>query len=137
MEKDNTFTCKLILPSKYYIQLNDEGKKLYEESSLGMQVELPIELTKGITLADCIPAFVESAYLELNPKYALTEATKVKCELYKLGKTDEVFNLLVSITYPKSDKVCYELLIFHQVDLSQRTFTFQLMGDQTMFHMDY
>ncbi len=137
MEIDNSFTCQLIIPHKYYIQLSEEGKKLYEEDRLGMKVALPMKLKDGITLADCIPAFIETVYLELNPKYRVTEDTLVRCELYKLGKTDEVFNLMISITYPESEKEFHELLIFHQVELSERLFCFELMGDQTMFQINY
>ena len=135
MKKDNTFMCKLILPSKYYIQLTEEGRLLYEEDSIGMQMTLPMSIKDGITLADCIPAFVESIYLEFNPKYLITEDTKVKSELYKLGKTDEVFNLLVTITYPESDKEFFELLVFRQIELSDYLFSFELIGDQTMFNI--
>lgn len=133
---EKMFECKLVLPGKYYIQLTEEGKQLYEECSMGMEVTFPVELIDGITLADCIPSFVESVYLEFNPKYEITEDTKVACELYKLGKTDEVFNLLVTITYPESDKEFHELLIFSQIELTDDCFTFELMGDQTMFNME-
>lgn len=136
MVKEKMFECKLVLPGKYYVQLTEEGKQLYEECSTGMEVTFPVELSDGITLADCVPAFVESVYLEFNPKYEITEYTKVACELYKLGKTDEVFNLLVTITYPESDKEFHELLIFNQVELTEDCFTFELMGDQTMFNME-
>lgn len=136
MVKEKMFECKLVLPGKYYVQLTEDGKQLYEECSTGMEVTFPVELSDGITLADCVPAFVESVYLEFNPKYEITEYTKVACELYKLGKTDEVFNLLVTITYPESDKEFHELLIFNQVELTDDCFTFELMGDQTMFNME-
>ncbi|WP_310603349.1 hypothetical protein [Anaerosporobacter sp.] len=136
MVKEHVFECKLVLPRKYYVQLAEEGKQLYEESPNGMEVAFPVELTEGITLADCVPAFVESVYLEFNPKYEITDSTEVTCELYKLGKTDEVFNLLVTITYPESEKEFHELLIFHQVELTEDCFTFELMGDQTMFNME-
>lgn len=136
MVKEKMFECKLVLPGKYYVQLTEEGKQLYEECQVGMKVTFPVELIDGITLADCVPAFVESVYLEFNPKYEITEDIKVACELYKLGKTDEVFNLLVTITYPESDKEFHELLIFNQVELTDDCFTFELMGDQTMFNME-
>lgn len=134
--KDKMFECKLVLPGKYYVQLTDEGKQLYEEGQKGMEVAFPVKFIDGVTLADCVPAFVESVYLEFNPKYEISEDTNVKCELYKLGKTDEVFNLLVTISYPESDKEFYELLIFNQVELTDDCFTFELMGDQTMFNME-
>lgn len=134
--KDKMFECKLVLPGKYFVQLTDDGKQLYEEGHNGMEVTFPVEFINGVTLADCVPAFVESVYLEFNSKYEIAEDTDVKCELYKLGKTNEVFNLLVTISYPQSDKEFYELLIFKQVDLTDDCFTFELMGDQTMFNME-
>lgn len=137
MVKDCTYECKLILPGKYYIQLTEEGKQLYSEKENGMEVTFPVDFMDGVTLADCVPAFVESVYLEFNSKYEIKEDTKVKCELYKLGKTQEVFNLLVSIRYPQHDKEFYELLIFNTVELSDKCFTFELIGDQTMFNMNY
>ena len=63
---EKLFECKLVLPGKYYVQLTEEGKQLYDECPIGMEVTFPVELIDGITLADCIPAFVESVYLEFN-----------------------------------------------------------------------
>lgn len=131
------FQCRLVIGRPHYEQLTEEGKSLYELTPLGMQVTFPVILNEGVTLADCIPAFVESVYVEVNPKYDVKETTIVKSELYKLGKTEEVFNLLVTIQYPKEEKPFHELLVFEQLELTDEIFSFSLIGDQTMFQLNH
>lgn len=124
---------KLYIDRKYYEELSEEGKSLYEDAKRNPNVTFPTFLAEGATLADCVRAFIESVYLEVNPKYGIKEKTFVKSELYKLGKEDQVFNLLVTFGEEKE----HELLIFRREKLTDVEFSFSLIGDQTMFQMEY
>lgn len=128
---------KLYLERKYFEQLSEEGKSLYNRQEDSLSVEFPAVIEDGLTLADCVPAFIESVYLEMNPKYALGgKNVSVSSELYKLGQTDEVFNLLVTMQYEDEKEPKHEILIFQQEELTDDTFSFSLVGDQTFFQLE-
>jgi len=139
METMERMVCRLYLGKSQYKELSQEGKALYITDETGVYVELPAMISSGVTLGECVIAMVEATYLEVNPKYQIADSTKVKCEPYKLGGKQEVFNLLVTIQYAeeafKEDH--HEMLIFHEKELSQDIFSFELVGDQTMFNMNY
>jgi len=126
---------KLYLDRKHYEQLSEEGKSLYQNADDSLSVTFPTFLSDGVTLADCVLAFVESVYLEVNPKYGIQKETTVKSELYKLGNKDQVFNLLVTFGEKKEEQ--HEILIFKRENLNDTEFAFSLVGDQTMFQMEY
>lgn len=129
----NAFTCKMILPDKFYTQLNEEGKQLFEQSLEGFCAVFDAICEEGVTLGNCILSFCEVAYIGLNPKYKVEENTAVKCELYKTGKDDRMFSVLVSIEYQDVKEPYHELLIFAQRELTDSFYSFELVGDQTMF----
>lgn len=130
MEKE--LTCKMYLSSKFYHQLSEEGKELYELTPNGYCAEFPMIFEDGITLGNCVVSFCEVAYVHLNPKYDIDRAKEVSCELYKPGKGDETFNILVTIQYSKSEEF-HELLFVQQRELSETVYAFEIVGDQTMF----
>jgi len=139
MGNGSQMMCRMYLNKKQYMELSEEGKKLYMTDGSGVYTEFPAMIADGFTLGDCVTAIVETAYLELNPKYQISESTRVKCEQYKLGSTQEVFNLLITIQYEqeqyKDDH--NELLMFQERELTEDKFAFELVGDQTMFQMNY
>lgn len=131
--------CRMYLGKKQYQALSQEGKLLYTCDELGIYTELPALISDGVTLGECVIAMVEAAYLEVNPNYQIGADSKVVCEPYKLGTTEKVFNLLVTIQYAEEDFKTdhHEMLVFQEKELSQNKFSFELVGDQTMFNMNY
>jgi hypothetical protein len=134
-EEQNLLNCKMFLGAKFYEQLNNDGKELFESTPEGFCATFTANLKDGITLGNCVMSFCEVAYIALNPKYQVDENTNVKCELYKNGKEDTTFSVLVTIEYPGEHKPNHELLIFAQRELTDSLYSFELVGDQTMFAM--
>ena len=132
-EEMQTFTCTMYLDRKFYEQLNSQGKEFYQYHKDGYYAQFPAVLEEGVTLGNCVMSFCEVAYLGFNDKYRTLEAKELKCELYKPGQEDQVFNVLVSITYPGDKQVYHELLIFTQMELTESSYSYKLIGDQTMF----
>ena len=133
--EENELTCKMILGAKFYEQLNDEGKELFESTSEGFCATFNAILEDGVTLGNCVMSFCEVAYIGLNPKYQANDAASVKCELFKTGKEDTTFSVLVTIEYPGDKEQHHELLVFAQRELTDTIYSFELIGDQTMFAM--
>ena len=129
------FTCKMFLGINFYVQLNDEGKEVFDLTPEGFCETFHPICEDGVTLGNCIMSFCEAAYIELNPKYQVGEETKVKCELYKNGKDDTTFSVLVTIEYREEKNPHHELLIFAQRQLTDSLYSFELVGDQSMFAM--
>lgn len=125
--------CKMILGKKFYDQLNEGGQELFEWSGDGYCAGFQAINEDGITLGNCIMSFCEVAYIGLNPKYQVSENTEVKCELYKTGKEETTFSVLVTIKYPEEKKPYHEMLIFAQRELTDTLYSFELVGDQSMF----
>lgn len=134
-EEQNLLTCKMFLGTKFYEQLNDDGKELFDSTPEGFCATFTAHLKDGITLGNCVMSFCEVAYIALNPKYQAGEDTDVKCELYKNGKEDTTFSVLVTIEYMDDPVPHHELLIFAQRELTNSLYSFELIGDQTMFAM--
>lgn len=132
-QNPNQFTCKMFLDTKFYKQLNEQGKEIFECTPEGFCATFPAILEEGVTLGNCVMSFCEVAYIGLNPKYDTENAESVKCELYKPGQEDTTFNVLVTITYKNDKEPHHDLLIFVQKALSDTLYSFQLVGDQTMF----
>ncbi|HEX2975624.1 MAG TPA: hypothetical protein VHO68_06775 [Bacteroidales bacterium] len=59
----------------------------------------------------------------------------VKSELYKTGKDDTTFSILVTIEEKDDKEPQHELLLFAQRELTDTSYSFALIGDQTMFAM--
>lgn len=129
------FTCKMFLGKKFYDQLSDEGKEVFEYTTEGFCATFQAICEDGVTLGNCVMSFCEVAYIGLNPKYQVGEKTKVKCELYKNGKDDTTFSVLVTIEYQEDKEMHHELLIFAQRELTDSLYSYELVGDQTMFAM--
>lgn len=127
------FACKMFLGAKFYEQLNDEGKELFENTPEGLCASFTAVLGDGVTLGNCVMSYCEAAYIGLNPKYQIEEKTSVKSELYKTGKEDTTFSVLVTIEYQDDKEPHHELLIFTQRELTDSSYSFELIGDQSMF----
>ena len=132
-KEQEMLTCKMFLGKKFYEQLNDEGKEVFEYTPEGYCSTFQAICEDGITLGNCVMSFCEVAYIGLNPKYQVGEKTDVKCELYKNGKDDSTFSVFVTIGYQEEKEKHHELLIFAQRELTDSLYSFELVGDQTMF----
>lgn len=131
--KKEQFTCKMFLEPKFYEQLNEAGKEIFECTQEGFCAAFPAILEDGVTLGNCVLSFCEVGYVGLNPKYDADHAEYVQCELYKPGKEDTVFQVLVTVKYQNEPECQHDLLLFVQQELSEFLFSFKLIGDQTMF----
>lgn len=134
-ELEQNLTCKMYLGTKFYEQLNKEGKELFESTPEGFCATFTAYVEDGITLGNCIMTFCEVGYIALNPKYQAGENTQVKCELYKNSKDGTTFSVLVTLQYQEDKEPHHELLIFAQRELTDYLYSFELVGDQTMFAM--
>ena len=139
MDVVDKMMCRMYVGRKHYKDLDEEHKSLYTQEDSGFCVEFPAVLSDGATLGDSVLALVETTFLEGNSKYEIKEDTKVSTELYKLGKSDVSFNILVTIQYKEEEykKKHYEMLVFMEKSLTENCYSFELIGDQTMFNMDY
>lgn len=134
-EDASGITCVMYLAPKFYEQLTEEGKQIFDATPQGICAAFPAVVGEGITLANCVMSFCEVAYIGMNPKYETERASAVTCELYKPGKEDATFNILVTIEYPNDKTPHHELLILVQRKLTENLYSFELVGDQSMFAM--
>lgn len=136
MNIQETITCRLYIPAKYYTELNDQGKEMFTKA-----IDSSLYFTDfsagfdGGSFYDYITAFCEISLIMLNDKYNITEDTALHSELFKLGKTDKTFSLLITIKYPGSEGEYHDFLSFNKLEESEKYFSFELLGDQTMFAM--
>lgn len=127
------YTCRMFLGKKFYDELKEEGKELFEATPEGFCASFHAIFEEGITLGNCVMSFCEVAYIGFHPKYQIEEDTEVTCELYKTGKQDKTFSILVTIRYPGDKEPHHELLVFAQRELTDYRYSFELIGDQAMF----
>lgn len=134
MKERSHFICRLYIPKKYYNELNVEGRSLFikaEDSNMYF-VEFPAGFDRG-DFYEYITAFCEVSLIMLNDKYCITDDTILSCEVFKLGKTNKNFSLLISIKYPDHKNEFHDFLNFNALEEKENYFSFELLGDQTMF----
>ncbi|MFA9376546.1 MAG: hypothetical protein ACERKZ_07310 [Lachnotalea sp.] len=136
MEEIKQILCTLIIPRKIYRELNEEVKEIFVQKNGSYATEFPADAEENTFLGEYIQAFCEVVLISNNPKYEITEECQLSTELLKLGSSEEDFNLLVNIQYPGSDKVHHDILVFQEVSQSLGYYTFELLGDQTLFSVE-
>lgn len=136
MEKINQILCTLVIPYKNYLELTEEVRELFTEEDGLYSARFPADAKEHTFLGEYIQAFCEIVLIESNPKYEVTEECEVSTELLKLGPSEESYCLLVSIRYPGSDKIFHDNLYFQEVTQSLGYYTFELLGDQTLFSVE-
>lgn len=133
----SSITCQLFIPAKYYAELKEDTKELFKEASPGYYFsEFPAEVEDSSFLGEFLTAFCEVALIMGNPKYEYTEECELHSELLKLGTDEKSFNLLVTIQYPGTDSSFHDILIFKEKEQSLGFYSFELLGDQTIFSAD-
>lgn len=133
MEKLQKIICTLIIPNKYYQELNNDIKEIFIWKDARYYTEFPADVQEESFLGEYIQAFCEVVLIINNPKYGITKECKLHTELLKLGQTEEVFSLLMNIQYKGSNKNYHDILVFQEVSQKLGYYTFELLGDQTVF----
>jgi len=137
MAEVTMITCRLYISSKYHKELNKKSQELFTLDDYGQYYsEFPAPVEDNSYLGEYMIAYLEVAIIMNNPKYNLTPACDLKCELLKLGPKENVFNLLLSITYPNVVNVFHDILIFKEREQHLGFYYFELIGDQTMFSIE-
>jgi hypothetical protein len=131
----NNGTIKLNVPVPYYMSLTEEQKELYTQTDQGIFfVEFPVEdMLEEEYIGTYVIACVEAALIIPNPKYAITSDTNLRCELLKLGKTGQAFNILLHIKYAGVKEEFNDIMLFQEVKVEEDYFEFEYLGDQTLF----
>lgn len=134
MDKQSDFTCRLYIPGSYYKELNADGQALFEKASDSSMyfADFPAGFDGG-DFYEYITAFCEISLIMSNDKYGITDDTHLTCEIYKLGKTDKTFTLLVTIKHPDQTQEHHDLLNFNKLEEKEGYFSFEFLGDQRMF----
>lgn len=136
MDAVEQILCTLIIPSKFYLELTDDVKELFIQDDGYYSAQFPADTTEDTYLGEYIKAFCEVALIINNPKYEITEACELSSELLKFGQSEESYSLLITIKYPGSDKEYNDVLFFKEISQSLGYYTFELLGDQTLFAID-
>lgn len=136
MEQVKQILCTLTIPVKIYMELTDEVKELFAEKEGFYSTEFPADAEEHLYLGEFIQAFCEVVLIINNPKYQVTDECEVSTELMKMGQAEDSFTLLVNIKYPQSDKIYHDILVFQEISQSLGYYSFELLGDQTMFSVD-
>ncbi len=136
MEEIKQIICTLIIPKKIYRQLTDEIQEIFVEKAGSYSTQFPADAEENTFLAEYIQAFCEVVLIQGNPKYEITEECVLTTELLKQGSTEKDYCMIIDIQYPGSDKVFHEILSFMEVSQSLGYYTFELLGDQTLFSVE-
>lgn len=136
MKEIKQILCKLTIPGQYYNELSEEVKELFIENDGYYSAEFPAETEREEFLGEYIQAFCEVVLIIKNPKYQITEDCEIETKLLKLGQSEESFSLLVNISYPGVNKSYHDILVFQETAQSLGYYSFELLGDQTMFSID-
>ena len=137
MDTCTTVNCKLFIPASNYLVLNANGKSLFEQDEYGYYfAEFPANIDSQHYLGEYLVAFCEVSLIMANPKYEITKDCKLQCELLKLGSDEKAFNLLLTIKYPDSPKTFHDILVFHEKEQYPGFYSFELLGDQTLFSVE-
>lgn len=136
MEQKNNILCTLLIPLKIYRELKEEVKEIFVEDEGLYAAQFPADSTENSFLGEFICAFCEVVLICNNPKYEVTSECELNTELLRFGTSEETYCLLVSIKYPGSDKVHHDTLYFREVSQSLGFYTFEMLGDQTLFSIE-
>ena len=136
MEKLEQILCTLLIPKKIYMELNDEVKELFTYEDGIYSTQFPADADENTFLGEYIQAFCEVVLIINNPKYEVNDDCEVSTDLLKLGPSEESFCLLINIKYSGSDKTHHDTLYFQEVSQSLGYYTFELLGDQTLFSIE-
>jgi hypothetical protein len=136
MDEVKKIVCTIIIPGKIYRELKEEVRELFVEEEGLYSAQFPADTTENTFLGEFICAFCEVVLIMNNPKYEVTEECQLSTELLRFGTSEESYCLLVNIKYPGSDKVHHDTLYFKEVSQSLGFYTFELLGDQTLFSID-
>ncbi|WP_033168677.1 hypothetical protein [Clostridium sp. KNHs205] len=136
MDEAKKIVCTLIIPGKIYRELKAEVRELFVEEEGVYSVQFPADTPENTFLGEFICAFCEVVLIMNNPKYEVTEECQLSTELLRFGTSEESYCLLVNIKYPGSEKVHHDTLYFKEVSQSLGFYTFELLGDQTLFSID-
>jgi hypothetical protein len=136
MEKLKQILCTLIIPNKNYMELTEEVKELFTMEDGYYSTQFPADAEEDSFLGEFLQAFCEVVLIINNPKYEVTDDCVLSTELLKLGPTEESYCLQVNIKYPGADKIYHDTLYFKEVSQSLGYYTFELLGDQTIFSVD-
>jgi hypothetical protein len=137
MTNITNITCQLYIPQKYYLQLDSNMQELFKSDDLGFYYSgFPADIRDDSYLGEYLIAYCEIALIMGNPKYQLTDECDLQCELLKLGQDENAFNLLVTIHYPGVSESFHAILVFKEREQRPGFYSFELLGDQTMFSTD-
>lgn len=128
-------TIRLYIPAEYLSELKTEAAQVFTEADRGNRyyVELPAEIQENEYLGEYIIACCETLLIMMNPKYGVDETTELDCELLRLGKTQNVFNLLISIKYPSAEETLHDIMLFRECEIEEFLYSFEFIGDQRIF----
>lgn len=133
MEEVKQIICTLIIPEKYYLELKNEIKEIFSKEKKSYKTQFPADAEESTFLGEYIQAFCEVVLIEGNPKYGITEDTLIETELFKLGDSEKNYCILIDIKSSESKKIANDILYFTEVSQNLGNYTFELLGDQTMF----
>lgn len=134
MSNTTNITCCLYIPQKYYIQLDPNIQELFKSDDFGFYYsQFPANVPEDSYLGEYLVAYCEVSLIMGNPKYQLNNECDLKCELLKLGQDENSFNLLITIHYPQVQEAFHDILVFKEREQSLGFYSFELLGDQTMF----
>ena len=126
---------KLYISAEYLSELEPEASQIFTECESGSKyyVELPANIDEDEYLQDSIIACCETLLIMMNPKYEIDDDTDLSCELLKLGRSENSFNLLINIKYPSVENTFNDILLFKECEVEEFMYSFELLGDQRMF----
>jgi len=126
---------KLYISAEYLSELKPEASEIFTECESGSKyyVELPANIDEDEYLQDSIIACCETILIMMNPKYEIDDDTDLSCELLKLGRSENSFNLLINIKYPSVENTFNDILLFKECEVEEFMYSFELLGDQRMF----
>jgi len=126
---------KLYISAEYLSELKPEASEIFTECESGSKyyVELPANIDEDEYLQDSIIACCETLLIMMNPKYEIDDDTDLSCELLKLGRSENSFNLLINIKYPSVENTFNDILLFKECEVEEFMYSFELLGDQRMF----
>lgn len=136
MKEIKEIVCTLIVPGKIYRELTDEVKEIFVEDEGIYSAKFSADTAENTFLGEFICAFCEVVLIMNNPKYEVTEDCHLSTELLRFGTSEESYCLLINIKYPGSEKEHHDTLYFKELSQSLGFYTFELLGDQTLFSID-
>ena len=133
-------TIRLYVCAKDYIRFCEKQKELFtEETQERYSVEFPMEFDAAFkdmeapSIEEYVIACCETALILPDQKYELNEETEFDCQIMKITKGEKIFNMLLTIHYPKIQEAFHDILFFREIGRSETHYAFEFSGDQTLF----